>query len=148
MADTSAGFRYRGRRCGGPPTLQEFVASTAATYHKGDMLSLTAATGEVEIAATNGNIMLGIANETKVCDGVATTGTKIECICDEDAIYGVYDATARIKGAILDIAGATGAMTATTDSSHDLRVYASSLATEETLVCIIHGAHIDSVSGA
>jgi hypothetical protein len=65
---------------------------------------------------------------------------------DADAIYGVYDATARLKGAILDIDGTTGAMHVDTDSDSDVRVYAASSATEETLFVIAHGTHIDTVA--
>lgn len=144
MADTSLGFRYRGRRCGGPPTIQRLVAASAATYHKGDIVSL--ANGECEIAATDDKTFLGVVNETTVCDGVATTGTQIEVIVDEDSIFGVYDANARAKGAKLDIAGTTGAMTVAADSNHDLQVYARSAANEETLVCFSHAAHVDAVT--
>lgn len=144
MADTSAGFRYRGRKCGGPPTIQKFVAASAATYHKGDLLTLVG--GEVEIAATNDKTFIGICNETKVCTGVATTGTQIEVIVDEDSIFGVYDASARLCYAPLDIAGATGAMTVAADSNHDLSVFAACTATEETLVCFQHGAHCFTVT--
>jgi hypothetical protein len=58
MADTSAGFRYRGRKSGGPPTIQEFVCASAATYTKGDLLSLTS--GEIELAASNDVTFLGL----------------------------------------------------------------------------------------
>lgn len=143
MADTSLGFRYRGRKCGGPPTFQKFVAASAATYHKGDLVSLAA--GECEIAASNDVTFLGIVNETAVCDGVATTGTKVEVIVDEDSIFAVYDAAARLKGAVLDITGATGAMTIAADVDTDLMVFANSLATEETIVCFANGSHVDSV---
>jgi hypothetical protein len=143
MADTSAGFRYRGRVCGAPPTIQSFVAASAATYHKGDMLALSS--GEVEIAASNGNDFLGVCMETKVCDGTATTGTQVKVIVDADAIYGAYDATARAKGDILDITGTTGAMSLAADSDSDVRVYAASSAAEETLFVIAHGTHIDTV---
>jgi hypothetical protein len=144
MADTSTGFRYRGRRCGGPPTIQKFVAASAATYHKGDLISLSS--GEAELAASNDSTFLGICNETKVCDGVATTGDKIEVIVDEDGIYGVYDANARTKGTVLDIAGLTGAMTIAADSDTDVMVYANSAADEETLVCFVHSMHVDTVA--
>lgn len=146
MADTSLGFRYRGRRCGGPPTIQKFVAASAATYHKGDLVSLSS--GECEISATDLTTGLGLVNETAVCDGVATTGTKIEVIVDEDIIMGVYDANARLKGAFLDLSGTTGAMTVAADTNHDLIVYANSAADEETLVCWHHGTHTDSVTKA
>ncbi len=145
MADTSAGFRYRGRRCGAPPTIQDYVATSAATYTKGDMLS--ANSGEVEIAATDAAVpFLGVCLETVAATGVATTGTKVKCIVDEDAIYGVYDANARLKGAFLDVSGTTGAMTVASDTNHDFIVYAPSSATEETLVCFNHGVHVDAVT--
>jgi hypothetical protein len=146
MADTSAGFRYRGRLCGGPPTIQKFVAASAATYHKGDLVSLSS--GEAEIAATDDKTFLGVVNETAVCDGVSTTGTKIEVIVDEDSIFGVYDANARLIGANLDVSGTTGAMTVASDTNHDLMVVATSTATEETLVRFSHGAHIFGVTVA
>ena len=147
MADTSAGFRYRYRMCGGQPTIQKFVAASAATYHKGDMVSL--ASGECEISATDdGYKILGAVCETTVCDGVATTGTQIQVITDADAVYGVYDANARLMGAPLDVSGATGAMTVATAANYDLLVVAPSSATEETLVMIIHDAHWTSTAKA
>ena len=60
--------------------------------------------------------------------------------------HGVYDANARVKGALLDVSGATGAMTVGADANSDLRVYAASAATEETLVCHRLGTHIDTVA--
>jgi hypothetical protein len=145
MADTSLGFRYRGRKCGKPPTIQSFVAKDAETLSKGDLLNLES--GEVDLAATGDAAILGICLETKVCDGVATTGTRVKCIVDEDAIYGIYDANARLKGALLRMSGTTGSMTQQAASgTDDLRVWAESTATEETLVCIAHGKHVDSVA--
>lgn len=143
MADTSLGFRYRGRLCGQPPTIQEFVAASAATYHKGDMIKVVS--GEAEIAASDDAGMIGVCQATVVCDGVATTGTKIPVIVDADAIYGVYDANARTKGTVLDIDGTTGAMTVAADVHHDVIVVANCSAAEETLVTIIHGAHVDNL---
>ena len=141
MADTSLGFRYRGRVCGGEPTIQYLLATSTATYHKGDMLAL--GSGLVEIAASNGNDFLGVCLETKAC---TASVTRLKVIVDEDAIYGAYDASARLKGAILDITGATGAMTLAADNDSDVRVYAESAATEETLFTIAHGTHIDTVT--
>jgi hypothetical protein len=144
MADTSAGFRYRGRKSGGPPTIQEFVCASAATYTKGDLLSLTS--GEIELAASNDVTFLGLCLETVAATGVATTGTKVKVIVDEDAIYGVYDANARTKGTILDIDGTTGAMTLAADADSDVQVFANSAADEETLVCFVTGSHVDSIA--
>ena len=141
MADTSLGFRFRGRLCGALPTEQTHTFKDTETLTKGDLLNLE--TGEVDLAATDDKLLLGIAQETKA--GVDST-TTIQCIVDEDAIYGVYDANARKKGAHLDLAGATGAMTVAADSNHDLMVIADSAATEETLVVISHGAHVNNVT--
>lgn len=141
MADTSAGFRYRGRASGGPPTIMEFVAADAETLTKGDLVTLVS--GELDLAATDDAGILGVCLETEACDGSAD---KVKVIVDVDAIYGVYDANARAKGAQLDISGATGAMTVATDSNHDLQVYAPSSATQETLVCIVHGSHPDTIT--
>jgi hypothetical protein len=145
MADTSLGFRYRGRKCGKPPTIQSFVAQDATTLYKGDMMNLES--GEVDIAANADTALLGICLETKVCSGVATTGTQVKVICDEDAIYAVYDATARVKGALLIISGASGSQTiGAATGTDEFRVWAPSSATEETLVCIAHAKHVDTVA--
>ena len=136
MADTSAGFRYRYRLSGGAPTIQKLVHATAATRHKGDMLTLVG--GECELTATDDAGIAGVCLETKA--GTTAVST-IKVITDYDAVYGVYDATARAMGTVLDVTGLTGAMTLAADVHHDVIVVAPSAATEETLVAIIHGAH-------
>jgi len=141
MGDTSAGFKFRFRMSGAPPTIQEFVVADAETITAGDLVTL--ASGEIDLAASDDVGILGVALETKACNG---TTDKIKCIVDADAVYGVYDANARVKGAILDITGTTGAMTVAADSDHDVVVYAPSAADEETLVYIIHGSHPDTIA--
>jgi hypothetical protein len=141
MADTSLGFRYRGRLCGGPPTIVKFLSADTVTLYKGDLVSLD--TGEVDIAATDDKTFLGVVNETKAC---VDSTTYVEVIIDDDSIFGVYDASARLYGAPLDLAGAAGSMTIAADSNHDLRVVAPSSATEETLVMFAHGAHVLNVT--
>lgn len=136
MADTSAGFRFRGRQCGAPPTIMELLAQGTETLTKGDLLTLD--TGELDLAATDDSTIIGVCLETQAC---TDSTTLVKVITDADAIYGVYDANARLAGVSLDISGATGAMTVTTDSNHDLLVIAPSSATEETLVMINHGVH-------
>lgn len=140
MGDTSKGFRYRGRLYGDSdkPTIQNLIAKDTATYHKGDLLSLDGVTGEVTLATTNSKLIVGLCMETKAC---VDSTTPVAVLTDADAIYGVYDASARHMNAPLDIAGATGAMTVAADSNHDILVVAESAATEETLVMIMHGAH-------
>lgn len=136
MADTTAGFKFRYRLGGGDPTIQTFYFKDTETLTKGDLVNLES--GEVDLAATNDTAILGVVLETKA--GTDST-TQIAVITDWDAVYGVYDANARLMGATLDIAGATGAMTVTTSSNADVMVVANSAATEETLVRIVHGEH-------
>lgn len=139
MADTSLGFRYRGRKSGGPPTVQKLYCKDNETLTRGDMANLE--TGEIDLGAAADTNFLGMIQETKV--GVDST-TQYQVIVDSDAIYGVYDANARKKGATLDIAGATGAQTITTSSGKEFVVFADSAATEETLVCFNTGKHVDN----
>jgi hypothetical protein len=143
MADTSLGFRYRGRMCGGPPTIMKLYSKDTVVHTKGDLLMLDGTSGEVLIAATDSKVIVGVCNETKSC---VDSTTQVEVIVDEDAIYGVYDASVRHINAALDISGATGAMTVAADSNHDLLVVAESAATEETLVMVKHGAHFANVT--
>ena len=137
--DTSAGFRFRGRVSKMPPTIQTLTSKDTETLTKGDLVNLES--GEIDLAATNDNALLGVVLNTAAGTDSTTT---YEVIVDADAIYGVYDANARVKGATLDISGATGAMTVTTSSNADVTVYAPSSADEETLVMITHGEHADN----
>jgi methionine aminopeptidase len=124
-----AGFTFRYRLSGGAPTIQTFKFKDSETLTKGDMVSIES--GVVDLAATADAVLAGIALQTKA--GTTAVST-IDIITDADAVYGVVDANARLQGALLDIAGATGAMSVTTDSNHDVLVVAGSSATEETLV--------------
>lgn len=134
--DTTAGFKFRYRLCGQPPTILTLLFKDTETLTKGDMLNLES--GEVDLGATNDTTFIGVAQETKA--GTDST-TSIAVISDSDAVYGVYDANVRQAGDTLDIAGATGAMTVASTSNVDLIVVAKSTATEETLVMIAHGEH-------
>lgn len=137
--DTSAGFRYRGRVSKMPPTIQTLTIKDSETLTKGDLVTLES--GEIDLAATDDSTILGVVLNTAAGTDSTTT---YEVIVDADAIYGVYDASARVKGATLDISGTTGAMTVTTSSNADVTVYAPSTADEETLVMITHGEHADN----
>lgn len=139
MADTSAGFRYRGRVSKMPPTIQTLTIKDSETLTKGDLVTLES--GEIDLAATDDSTILGVVLNTEAGTDSTTT---YEVIVDADAIYGVYDASARVKGATLDISGTTGAMTVTTSSNADVTVYAPSTASDETLVMITHGEHADN----
>jgi hypothetical protein len=141
MADTSLGFRYRGRLSGGPATIQDILADDTATYYKGDVVNLES--GEADPAVTTDANLLGVVAETIAC--TAST-TKVRVITDGDAIYGVYDANARAKGATLDIAGSAGAYTIGASSNKELVVVAPSTASEETLVRFNTGKHHENVA--
>ena len=136
MADTSPGFRFSHRIGGGPPTILNLLSADTGTLTKGDIVSLD--TGELDLGATNDSAFLGAVLETKA---VTDSVTKIEVYVDADAVYAVYDATARLAGATLDIAGTTGVMTVAATSNADFTVVAPSAADEETLVMFTHGEH-------
>lgn len=138
MADTSAGFRYRGRRSGGPPTIQNILVNASITLTAGDLVTETG--GRLVLGVTGATNFLGMILETKAGTG-GTTAYRV--IVDEDAIYGVYDNNARVEGATLDIAGATGAQTVAASSNKEFVVFATKSANiNETLVCINIGKHL------
>lgn len=139
MADTSLGFRFRGRKCGAPATIRDLLFKDTETLTVGDLVNLES--GEVDLAATGDTNLIGVVLETIA--GTSST-TRIRVIIDEDAIYGVYDANARLMGATLDVAGATGAQTVAASNNKELVVYAESTATEETLVVFNVGKHFMS----
>ncbi len=134
-----AGFTFRYRMSGGAPTIQTLTFKDTETLTKGDLVNLE--TGEVDLAATADANLVGVALQTVA--GTDST-SKIDCITDEDAVYGVADANARVIGATLDIAGATGAQGVATSSNKEFVVVADSSATEETLVRINVGKHYKS----
>lgn len=139
MADTSAGFRFRGRKSGDKPTIQDVTFKDTETLSKGDMGNLES--GQVDLGATGDTNFLGLIMETQA--GTSAT-TKAKIIVDADAIYAVYDPVARVKGATLDLSGATGAQTVAASSNKEFVVYADSSASEETLVCFNTGKHTDN----
>lgn len=132
------GFSFRYRTSGGAPTIQQIVMADAS-FTKGDVVNLES--GQADLAVTTDTNLLGAVQETKA--GTAGT-TKIEVIVDPDAVYGVTDANARVKGATLDLAGATGAQSVAASTNKEFVVVADSTATEETLVRFNVGKHHDN----
>ncbi len=131
-----AGFKFAFRESGGAPTIVDLLFKDTETLTKGDLVNLE--TGEVDLAATADANLLGVALETKA--GTDST-TRIKVIVDEDAVYSVVDANARLLGATLDVAGATGAQTVATSSNKEFVVARESSATEPTLVKFNTGKH-------
>lgn len=139
MADTSLGFKFRGRRSGGSATIRSIVCGATATLSAGDLLSLDSS-GRVILGVTGATKFVGVCRETKA--GTINV-TKYEVITDEDAIYAVYDNNARVQGATLDISGTTGAQTVATSSNKEFVVHATKAAnSDETLVQFNFGKHV------
>lgn len=130
------GFKFRYRLCGAPPTIEDLTFKDTETLSKGDLANLES--GEIDLAATADTNLLGAILETQA--GVDST-TKAKVITDADAVYGVTDANARVKGATLDLSGTTGGQGVTTSSNKEFVVVAASSASEETLVRINVGKH-------
>lgn len=131
-----AGFTFRYRLSGGAPTIQVLKAKDTETLTKGDLLNLEA--GEVDLAATADAALLGVCLDT---GARVDSTTDVTFISDKDAVYGVADANARVQGALLDIAGTTGAQGVAAASNNEFIVAAPSSATEETLVMINTAKH-------
>lgn len=140
MTDTALGFKFRGRRSGGAATIQHILYKDTETLSQGDMINLESGYGD--LGATGDTAFIGVCLNTQAG---TTHVTKAEVIVDSDAIYAVYDANARVKGATLDLSGATGAQTVATSSNKEFVVYADSSATEETLVCFNTGVHVENL---
>jgi hypothetical protein len=134
--DTTAGFRFMYRLSGGQPTIQKLTFKDTETLYKGDLVNLES--GEIDLAATNDTAIIGVVLET--VSGTDSV-TQVEVITDDDAVYAVYDANARVIGATLDITGSAGAMGVTSSTNADLLVVANSTADEWTLVKITNAEH-------
>jgi hypothetical protein len=132
----AAGFTFRKRLCGAPPTIVDILMKDTETLTAGDMVNLES--GEVDLAATADTNLLGVCLETVA--GTDST-TRVRCITDPDAIYATDDANARLYGATLDIAGATGAQTVAASSNKEFVVHTESSALEQTLVRFNVGKH-------
>lgn len=131
-----AGFTFRYRIGGGAPTIQTLTFKDTETLTKGDLVNLE--TGEIDLAATADVNLVGVCLATVA--GTDST-SKMDVITDPDAVYAVVDANARVIGATLDIAGATGSQGVAASSNKEFVVVADSTATDETLVRINIGKH-------
>lgn len=132
-----AGFTFRYRLSGGAPTIQVLKAAGTLTLTKGDLLNLES--GEVDLGAAADANFLGMCLDT----GARTASVSdVTFISDADAVYAVDDANARLAGATLDIAGATGAQGVAASSGKEFVVLAPSSAAEETLVRFNVGKHV------
>lgn len=131
-----AGFTFAYRLSGGSPTIQRLLFKDTETLTKGDIVNLES--GELDLGATADANLVGAVQQTLA--GTDST-TYIEVITDDDAVYSVTDANARLVGATLDLAGATGAQAVATSSNKEFVVVAESTATQPTLVRFNVGKH-------
>lgn len=124
-----AGFKFHHRINGGPPTIQPIVFKDTETITTGDTVNLES--GQADLGATADVNFAGVAAETKAGTSAVT---KLNVYTDPDAVFAVTDANARLIGATLDVAGATGAQTVAASSNKEFVVVADCSATEPTLV--------------
>lgn len=143
-----AGFTFAYRLSGGAATLQTLKSKDTETLTVGDMANLEV--GEVDLgAAADTNfvgVIVGFPGSTGVAVACVDSTTDVQVITDDDAVYSVSDANARLKGATLDITGATGAQGVTTSSGKEFVVAEPSTATQPTLVRFNVGKHHNNVA--
>jgi uncharacterized protein YbcI len=130
------GFTFRHRLNGEAPTIRRVRFKNSETLTNGDMLNLES--GEVDLGASGDGQLLGVAQQTKA--GTAAT-TYIEVLIDGDAVYGVEDDHARVKGVTLELTGVTGDQGVTESTDGALEVVMDCSDAEETLVRITTGKH-------
>lgn len=118
MANEFRGFRFSGTLYGGKDAtarIVQYPASAAGVLTKGDTVSL-ARSGRVALGATDASTFVGVVAATKNY----AVAEMVPVIVNHDAVWEVYDPNARIKGATLDVSGATGAQTVAASSNADL----------------------------
>ncbi len=133
---------YSGKR----PLILTIIAKNTETLTKGDIGN--ADTGEVDLAASGDNDLIGVINgafdPADEVAGVVTavnSVTRIKVTANPDAVYEATDANARNMGALLDLSGTTGAQGLTTASGNEFVVVETSLASEKTRVMIAVSAN-------
>lgn len=129
-------FTFAYSLSGTAPIIEKITVADTVVLSKGEMVNLES--GELTTAVTADTALVGVALEA-----VDNTNDGEVCavIVNEDAVYSVTDANARVKGATLDIA--TGALGVTTSSNADLIVVEDSSASEPTLVTFNNTHYLD-----
>ena len=146
-----AGFTWKYNLSGGRPLIQVLLPGTAEVYTQGDMLSV--GSGLTEISATNDTTFLGTfqgaldpAHMSAAGVMTTTSTTKIKALVNPDAVYETADASDRLFGVTLDVAGTTGAMTVGATSNADFTVVEDKRrAADPTRLMITHGEHVFAV---
>ena len=144
-----AGFIHAFNLSGGFPLVFEFVMKDTETLTVGDMGNIE--TGEIDLAATADTALVGpiegasdpdnnVSGQPGRISGTDST-TKVRAVANPDAVLITTDATARLAGALLDIAGATGAQTVAASSNNEFLVVRDSSASEDTPLIVNPGEH-------
>lgn len=129
--EAASGFEFRFRLNGGPPTVRTFPVRAADAVSRGDLLM-------VDGGAGGAAGLVGVVVDT-LSDPAHSP--HVRAVTDADAVYAVADSNARVAGAALDLAGATGAQGVTSGGESALTVLLDSAADEATLVRIAAGRH-------
>lgn len=138
-----AGFEFRYKLSGGPPTIQSLVTA-ATSWKKGDTVMLDWQ-GRAALGVSGSATFLGVVQADY--SGLTAGTDKVDVIVDPDAVYAVTDANARTIKATLDVSGATGAQAVTTSSNKEFVVVATKAAsTDKTLVKFNVGKHVHSLA--
>ncbi len=129
-------FTFAYSLSGTAPIIEKITVADTVVLSKGEMVNLES--GELTTAVTADTALVGVTLEA-----VDNTNDGEVCavIVNEDAVYSVTDANARVKGATLEIA--TGALGVTTSGNADLIVVEDSSASEPTLVTFNNTHYLD-----
>jgi uncharacterized protein YbcI len=130
------GFEFRYRLGGGAPTVETLPLGSRRMPAPGDMVTMDA--GEIALAATGDQDLLGVAVETST--GTVEQG-KMKVITDPDAVYAVANGHVRTGIGTVDLIGATGGQGIGEGPNGDLAVVLESEDAAETLVRISVGRH-------
>lgn len=133
------GFEFIQRTCGAGPTIKNVLGKGTISLTKGDLVCLSSGELVLAVAGTAATTnILGVCLETKA----AAVAHRFPVIIDDDAVYGVKDASARKIGDPLDIDGTTtGTLGVTTASTKEFVVVEDSNANEQTRVRVNVGRH-------
>ncbi len=129
-------FTFAYNLSGEAPIIRKQTIANAVVLSKGEIVNLE--TGELTTAVTADTALYGVMAEDvdNTADGLSGA-----VIINENAVYSVADANARLAGATLDIG--TGALTVAADNNSDLIVVEDSTATELTLVTFNNTHYLD-----
>jgi RNA polymerase sigma factor (sigma-70 family) len=137
----SSGFDFRYRLRSGEPSVRRLRFKKTQRLSRGDFVNYEG--GEIDLAETGDEDLLGIAMESK--DGEAAR-TYLNVIVNGDAVYAAPDAAARLDREPLDLTGTTGAQGLAESVNREFTVVGDCPADAETRVRITPGKHRELAS--